>query len=238
MRLEFDLEKLRDEVAPTFRLYDDAVRIGDSDRAYDAKCAITRKALDGLMAILPYPDAQGLYLFAGHSDRLAELRYIGKASPGSLFGRLEARLRDETCLDTGQYGRAREDVWDDAYRRICVSMGRRRLRRSTVTAPEKMLEYAFQHVKTTLLFDRAARVILIVSDAGPEVIKGAESLLIYSAVSAGAPLINMQERSNLTTSFDAGIELALSVIREAGIDAAHWTERATSLLGRFHGRCC
>lgn len=237
VRADFDLDKLRNEVAPSFKAYEEAVQRGESAGAHSAKMSITRMALSALRAILPHPEAKGLYLFAG-ADRLSELRYIGKSSPGTLFGRLEKRLRDETCLDATLYGRSREDVWDVAYRRICVSMGRPRAGRANITSPETMLGYAFDHVKTAALFAESTRVILIISDAVPAAVKAAESLLIYSAVSGGAPLLNIQERDKLTTGFHGGAELAMEVIRQAGIDTAHWIDRATSLLGRFQGKCC
>lgn len=238
MRFDFDLECLRRQVAPFFRDYDEAVRQGDCDRAYAAKMSVTRTALSKLKKILPNPDCRGLYLFAGQDEELAQLRYIGKSSPGTLYKRIEKRLRDETCLDAKLYGCSREDVWVTAYSRMCLSMGQANAGHRRVTAPETLLRYAFDHMKTTALFKDSTRVIFFVSEAEPAMVKAAEALLIYSAVSGGAPLLNIQERDNLLTDFSAGVDLAIDVIQQAGIETAHWHERAKALLGRFDGQCC
>lgn len=107
------------------------------------------------------------------------------------------------------------------------------------SAPETLVRYAFNHVKTTQLFAGAARLIFFVTDASAATIKSAESLLIYSALSSGAPLLNIQERDRLTTTnFAPGELLARKVIDLAGIESAHWSARAETLLSRFRGTCC
>jgi hypothetical protein len=227
-RIDLDLAQLRGSVAPLFAAYDAEVERGDRDRAHAVKMRITRAGIQALEEAVP-ADARGLYFFADEDDRLASLTYIGMASPGSLRRRIEKRLRDETCLDARQYGRSREEVWDTAYRRMCVSMG---------SDPRLLLGYAYDHVKTTALFKQAGRLIFFVTDAPAPAVKAAESLLIYSAISAGAPLLNIQERDALTTSFEAGEQLAMKVIELAGIEVEHWSGRAMTLLSRFDGKCC
>lgn len=198
--------------------------------AWQAKIEITRTAIRELKESIS-DSARGLYFFAGESGRLECLTYIGIASPGTLLNRMSSRFRDETCLDTSQYRRPREEVWDTAYRRMCVSMGSKS---QTVT----LVRYAYDHVKTTSLFEMADRLVFFVTKASQERVKAAESLLIYSAVSAGAPLVNIQERDKLTTDFAPGEELALEIIDRADIEGRYWRERAEILLRRFRGTCC
>lgn len=226
--IEFDLRPVRQAAAPYFAAYDRAAALRDAGAARKAKRDVTRIGVSALGDAVP-ADARGLYLYGKADGRLASLAYVGIAATGSLWKRTEKRLRDDTCLDTSQYGRSREDVWDAAYKRMCVSMG---------SNPKTLIRYAFDHVKTTALFEKADRILFFVTDAPHEAIKAAESLLIYSAISAGAPLINIQERDKLTTDFAAGDELALGVIHLSGIESTHWAARAATLLSRFRGDCC
>lgn len=227
-RTDLDLCTLRSRVAPLFKDYDRAVAASDARAAHAAKMAVTNTALAELAAVLP-EQARGLYFFAGEDNLLSSLTYIGVASPGTLRSRMTSRFRDDTCLDAAQYGRTREDVWDTAYRRMCVSMG---------SEPATLVRYAFDHVKTTQLFAGAQRLIFFMSDASPDAVKSAESLLIYSAVSSGAPLLNIQERDRLTTEFGTGRRLAMEVINLGRIGNAHWSARAATLLSRFRDTCC
>jgi hypothetical protein len=227
-RIDLDLDQLRASLAPLFAAYDAEVERGDRNRAHAIKMRITRTAIACLEDAVP-AGARGLYAFTGKADRIASLTYIGMAASGSLRRRIEKRLRDETCLDARQYGRSREDIWDTAYRRMCVSMG---------SEPELLVRYAYDHVKTTALFEKAGRLIFFVTDAPDEAVKAAESLPIYSAISAGAPLLNVQERDRLTTRFEAGEQLAMQVVQQAGIEEEHWSARAQTLLSRFSGNCC
>lgn len=228
--VEYDLVSLRERLAPLFLMYDHAVARRDQRPAWLAKIEITRTAIGELRGTLS-ETARGLYFFVGKSNTLECLTYIGIASPDTLLNRQTGRFRDETCLDKRQYGRPREDVWDTAYRRMCVSMGAK-------STTETLIRYAYDHVKTTALFQSADRLMFFVTDAPRQAIKAAESLLIYSAVSAGAPLVNIQERDKLATDFGPGEELALEIINRAGIGAAHWSARAEILLSRFRGECC
>lgn len=227
-RVDLDLGTLRKLVARYFEEYDRAVALSDRRGARAAKLAVTDTALRQLAALVP-EQARGLYFFAGSDQLLSSLRYIGLASSGTLRNRMTGRFRDETCLDAAQYGRSREEVWDTAYRRMCISMG---------SAPEALVRYAFDHVKTTQLFAGAEKLMFFISDETAEAVKSAESLLIYSAVSGGAPLLNIQERDRLSSDLRRGEHVAIEVIGLAGIESAHWSSRATTLLSRFQGACC
>lgn len=146
--IELDLGKLRHAVAHLFREYDDGVEERDSPRARRAKKKITDTAIRYFEQMIG-PTARGLYLFAGRQNDLSGLMYVGIAARAPLLNRMIGRLRDETCLDELQYKRSREDIWDTAYRRMCVSMG---------SHPETLVKYAFDHVKTTALFSRSDRL--------------------------------------------------------------------------------
>jgi hypothetical protein len=227
-RLDFDLKSLRASLRPTFQQYDEAVAALNGKLAHDKKMAITNAAIDTLERKTG-TRSRGLYFFVGPEDMLSDLTYIG-LSKECFLNRMVPRLRDETCVDETQYRKSREDIWDTAYRRMCVSM--------RGTAPETRIRHAFDHVKTTKLFDGADRIIFFKTDAAAEEIQSAEAILIFSAVSANAPLLNIQERQKVKANLHVGRSLAFDVIDSAGIDTEHWRAKAQIIFDRFGGACC
>jgi hypothetical protein len=106
------------------------------------------------------------------------------------------------------------------------------------SAPKALLGYAYKHVKTTLLLRSADAIDFFILDDLDQTIKAAESLLIYSAISAGAPLINIQERQSLASDPTSGQGLARQIVSRSKISDKQWLERIDVLLSRFSGECC
>lgn len=166
----------------------------------------------------------GFYFFIDptQQDNLAGLNYIGIAEGRTrpLGRRIVDRLRDDSALDTSL-----DQLSPGAARRVVHN-------RLVCALPGTGQNYVDKHLKVAELCRRSPIVVLIGVDEPKQIIRDAEKILIRSAVSAGAPVLNVQHRRFKGGASDRAYEVVRAVIDQGvqhGLSAAGGKQWRSSL---------
>jgi hypothetical protein len=201
----FDLARLRGAFSEQFAAWDLAVRESNRQGAKQARRQIQHVARQGL-SVQPATSG-GFYLFHDPKEKgLDGLSYIGIAdSPRRPIGRrIEDRLKDDSGLDVDL------DEVEDGVARLIISG------RLLCALPVSGQNYIEKHMRVAALFRRSPAVILLGCDETRDAIRETEKVLIGSAASAGASLMNRTCIGYRGPAFGMALELAEAVITTAG----------------------
>lgn len=203
---QFDLAALRGAFAEEFGIWDQAIELNDTKQARRARRSIQEIAC----AVLARHPATlgGFYLFADltRAVDLSGLNYVGIAdTPRRPIGRrIVDRMKDDSSLDVNL---DHKDV--ETARRIITG-------RLLCALPHSGGNYVEKHLRVATLFRRSPTVLLLGCERSPSLIRDAEALLISSAVSAGAPVLNVHHRHLRRTVSRVAFDLAHQVVAAAG----------------------
>lgn len=198
----FSISRLRVAFSGQFEKWQRAVEEGNTALARQARAAIRALAFEGLT---DGPAAMGgFYLFIdpGQQDSLAGLNYIGIAEGRArpIGRRIVDRLRDDSALDSSL-----DQLGPEVARRVVHD-------RLVCALPQTGQNYVDKHLQVAELCRRSPTVVLIGSDEPKHTIRKAEKILIRSAVSAGAPVVNIQHRRFKGDASERAYEVAHAVI--------------------------